>query len=92
MAYFHYRCGERISLLNDNCTAVRSDSEFDYGLVISAEPLVNDVLFEIKIDRKVITYFHYPFTILIFNVTYISGEFMVGRFGNRCSRLRSTTF
>ncbi|EFA04682.2 bluestreak [Tribolium castaneum] len=53
MAYFHYRCGERITLLNDNCTAVRSDSDFDNGLVITAEPLVNDVLFEIKIDRKV---------------------------------------
>lgn len=54
MAYFHYRCGERITLLNDNCTAVRSDSDFDNGLVITAEPLVSDVLFEIKIDRKVI--------------------------------------
>ncbi|XP_063932045.1 neuralized-like protein 4 isoform X2 [Zophobas morio] len=53
MAYFHYRCGERITLLNDNCTAVRSDSDFDNGLVITAEPLVSDVLFEIKIDRKV---------------------------------------
>jgi neuralized-like protein 4 len=53
MAYFHYRCGERITLLNDNCTAVRSDSDFDNGLVITAEPLVNDVLFEIRIDRKV---------------------------------------
>ncbi|XP_060517593.1 neuralized-like protein 4 isoform X2 [Cylas formicarius] len=53
MAYFHYRCGERITLLNDNCTAVRNDSEFDHGLVITAEPLVNDVLFEIVIDRKV---------------------------------------
>ncbi|KAK9728651.1 Neuralized [Popillia japonica] len=53
MAYFHYRCGERITLLNDSCTAVRNDSEFDHGIVVSAEPLVNDVLFEIKIDRKV---------------------------------------
>ncbi|XP_057662897.1 neuralized-like protein 4 [Diorhabda carinulata] len=53
MAYFHYRCGERITLINDNCTAVRNESEFDHGLVISAEPLQNDVLFEIKIDKKV---------------------------------------
>ncbi|CAH0558081.1 unnamed protein product [Brassicogethes aeneus] len=53
MAYFHYRCGERITLTNDNCTAIRNDSDFDHGLVISAEPLVNDVLFEVKIDRKV---------------------------------------
>ncbi|KAG5890383.1 hypothetical protein JTB14_029747 [Gonioctena quinquepunctata] len=53
MAYFHYRCGERITLINENCTAIRNESEFDHGLVISAEPLVNDVLFEIKIDKKV---------------------------------------
>ncbi|XP_018330775.1 neuralized-like protein 4 isoform X2 [Agrilus planipennis] len=53
MAYFHYRCGERITLENDNCTAVRNDSDFDHGLVITAEPLVNDVLFEVRIDRMV---------------------------------------
>ncbi|XP_045470918.1 neuralized-like protein 4 [Harmonia axyridis] len=53
MAYFHYRCGERITLSNENCTAERNDSDFDHGLVITAEPLQNDVLFEIKIDRKV---------------------------------------
>lgn len=54
MSYFHYRCGERITLLNDNCTAVRNDSDFDHGIVLSAEPLVNDIIFEIKIDKKVI--------------------------------------
>ncbi|KAK5646861.1 hypothetical protein RI129_005325 [Pyrocoelia pectoralis] len=53
MAYFHYRCGERITLQNDNCTATRNDNDFDHGLVITAEPLVNDVLFEVRIDRKV---------------------------------------
>ncbi|XP_076270318.1 neuralized E3 ubiquitin protein ligase 4 isoform X2 [Rhynchophorus ferrugineus] len=53
MAYFHYRCGERITLINENTTAIRNDSEFDHGLVISAEPLMNDVLFEVIIDRKV---------------------------------------
>lgn len=59
MSYFHYRCGERITLLNDNCTALRNDSDFDHGIVLSAEPLVNDTLFEIKIDKKVIAlYFH----------------------------------
>lgn len=60
MAYFHYRCGERITLINDSCTAFRNDSEFDHGLVISAEPLVNDVLFEIKIDRKVSKCSYFP--------------------------------
>lgn len=54
MSYFHYRCGERITLTNDNCTAIRNETEFDHGLVISAEPLLNDVLFEIKIDKKVV--------------------------------------
>ncbi|CAG9771302.1 unnamed protein product [Ceutorhynchus assimilis] len=53
MAYFHYRCGERITLINENTTAIRNDSEFDHGLVITAEPLMNDVLFEVIIDRKV---------------------------------------
>lgn len=38
---------------NENCTAVRNENDFDHGLVITAEPLVNDVLFEVKIDRKV---------------------------------------
>ncbi|XP_050309268.1 neuralized-like protein 4 [Anthonomus grandis grandis] len=53
MAYFHYRCGERITLINENTTAIRNDSEFDHGLVITAEPLMNDILFEVIIDRKV---------------------------------------
>lgn len=53
MSYFHYRCGERITLINDYCTAVRNDSDFDHGVVITAEPLFNDVLFEVKIDKKV---------------------------------------
>lgn len=59
MSYFHYRCGERITLTNDNCTAIRNESEFDHGLVITAEPLQNDVLFEIKIDKKVSKMFLY---------------------------------
>lgn len=53
MSYFHYRCGERISLINENSTAIRNDRDFDHGIVLTAEPLVNDTLFEIKIDRKV---------------------------------------
>lgn len=53
MACFHDRCGERVTLLNENRTAVRDFSEFNHGLVLSAEPLANDVLFEVKIDQKV---------------------------------------
>lgn len=55
MSFFHYRCGERITLLNDYCTAVRNDSDFDHGVVITGEPLLPDALFEIKIDKKVNT-------------------------------------
>lgn len=53
MSSFHERCGERVTLLNENRTAIRDYSEFNHGLVITAEPLANDVLFEIKIDKKV---------------------------------------
>lgn len=53
MAYFHYRCGERITLLNENCTAIRNDADFDHGIVVTAEPLQHDVLFEVKIDRLI---------------------------------------
>lgn len=53
MACFHDRCGERVTLINDNRTALRDFSEFNHGLVVSAQPLVNDVLFEVKIDKKV---------------------------------------
>ncbi|KAG6443228.1 hypothetical protein O3G_MSEX002723 [Manduca sexta] len=50
---FHRRCGDRVTLLNDNLTAVRNFVEFNHGLILSAEPLKDDVLFEICIDRKV---------------------------------------
>lgn len=54
MACFHDRCGEKVTLLNGNRSAIREYNEFNHGLVITAEPLVNDVLFEVKIDKKVI--------------------------------------
>ncbi|CAH0402005.1 unnamed protein product [Chilo suppressalis] len=50
---FHRRCGDRVTLLNDNLTAVRNFVEFNHGLILSAEPLKDDILFEICIDRKV---------------------------------------
>lgn len=53
---FHSRCGERVKLSNDNRTASRSILEFNYGVVVSSEPLVDDELFEIRIDKKVIYY------------------------------------
>lgn len=52
---FHTKCGRRITLTNNNRTATRSISDFNHGLVLSAEPLVDDVLFEVRIDEKVST-------------------------------------
>ncbi|XP_015586465.1 neuralized-like protein 4 [Cephus cinctus] len=53
---FHRRCGDRVNLINNNCTAVRNFSEYNYGLVLSAEPLKDDELFEIRIDKKMISW------------------------------------
>lgn len=53
---FHPRCGESVKLTNDNKTATRNLAEFNYGLVFSKEPLVDDELFEIRIDKKVSMY------------------------------------
>ncbi|XP_060809528.1 neuralized-like protein 4 isoform X2 [Amyelois transitella] len=50
---FHRRCGDRVTLLNDNSTAIRNFVEFNHGLILSAEPLKNDIMFEVCIDRKV---------------------------------------
>uniref|UniRef100_A0A182QPD3 NHR domain-containing protein n=1 Tax=Anopheles farauti TaxID=69004 RepID=A0A182QPD3_9DIPT len=50
---FHRRCGQRIILTNGNRTAMRNVSEFNHGLVLSAEPLQDDVLFEVRIDEKI---------------------------------------
>lgn len=50
---FHRRCGDRVTLLNDYSTAVRNFVEFNHGLILSAEPLTDNVIFEVCIDRKV---------------------------------------
>ena len=50
---FHPNCGKRIVLSNNNRTATRNVTEFNHGLVLSTQPLVDDFLFEIKIDEKV---------------------------------------
>ncbi|XP_067005004.1 neuralized-like protein 4 [Anabrus simplex] len=52
-AMFHRRCGERVTLTNGSRTAVRNFSEFNYGLVLSNEPLVDNQLFEVRIDKKI---------------------------------------
>ncbi|CAL7942693.1 unnamed protein product [Xylocopa violacea] len=53
---FHQRCGHRVTLTNNNCTAIREFSEYNYGLVLSAEPLKDDELFEVRIDKKIISW------------------------------------
>ncbi|XP_050683839.1 neuralized-like protein 4 isoform X3 [Leptidea sinapis] len=53
MMRFHRRCGDRVTLLHDNKTAVRNFVEFNHGLILSAEPLQDDIIFEVTIDRKV---------------------------------------
>lgn len=53
MMAFHTNCGKRITLKNNNRTATRNISEFNHGLVLSALPIENDTLFEVKIDEKV---------------------------------------
>ncbi|KAH9628013.1 hypothetical protein HF086_017988 [Spodoptera exigua] len=50
---FHRRCGDRVTLLNENSTAVRNFVEFNHGLILSSEPLKDDVIFEVTVDRKV---------------------------------------
>lgn len=50
---FHTACGNRISLLNGNKTAKRNLSEFNHGLVFSKEPLHDNSLFEVRIEKKV---------------------------------------
>ena len=52
---FHSRTGSLVTLSNGNKTAHRNHpgQEFNNGVVISAEPLTINQLFEVKIDRKV---------------------------------------
>ncbi|KAJ6638138.1 Neuralized-like protein 4, partial [Pseudolycoriella hygida] len=50
---FHWNCGKRITLSNNNSTATRSFNEFNHGIVLSAAPLEDNVLFEVRIDQKV---------------------------------------
>lgn len=50
---FHSNCGKRITLKNNNRTATRNVSEFNHGLVLSAAPIADDILFEVRIDEKV---------------------------------------
>lgn len=54
---FHRRCGSRIHLSNLNRTARRNINDYNHGLVLSAEPMVDDVWFQVRIDEKVCVIF-----------------------------------
>lgn len=54
---FHQRCGRRITLSNCNRTATRSVRDFSHALVFSDEPLIDDVLFEVVIEKKAIFFY-----------------------------------
>ena len=55
---FHRRCGSMVTVSNNGRTAQRNHpaQEFNNGVVLSAEPMRDNELFEVKIDRKVTTY------------------------------------
>ena len=54
---FHRCCGSMATVSNNGRTAQRNHpaQEFNNGVVISAEPMRDNHLFEVKIDRKVHT-------------------------------------
>ena len=55
MASFYTRHGALVQLSNNSRTATRSNpaQEFNNGVVLSADPLKNNQLFEVRIDKKV---------------------------------------
>lgn len=50
---FHRRCGSRIHLSNSNCTARRNINDYNHGIVLSSEPIIDDQWFQVQIDEKV---------------------------------------
>lgn len=52
---FHHKTGVMVTLTNGEKTACRNNpyQEFNNGLVISSEPLQDDQLFEVRIDKQV---------------------------------------
>lgn len=55
MAVFSPRTGSLVTLSNNRRTAYRNHpaQEFNNGVVLSEEPLKDNQLFEVKIDKKV---------------------------------------
>lgn len=69
MAAFHQKCGDRVILTNNHKTAVRNFSEFNNGIVLSSEPLSDNSLFQVKIEKAVslIQHFFLTFCFVIIN-------------------------
>ena len=61
MAQFHSRTGTLVTLSNGNKSAQRNmpQQEFNNGVVLSAEPLHDNQLFEVRIDKKVSQHFKF---------------------------------
>ena len=57
-AVFHGQAGSLVTLTNQNRTAHRNHptQEFNNGVVLSAEVLKDNQLFEVRIDKKVILF------------------------------------
>ncbi|XP_076042886.1 neuralized-like protein 4 isoform X2 [Oratosquilla oratoria] len=57
-AMFHPRCGRCVVLSNGNKTACRTNptQEFNRGLIFSLEPIKDNEIFEVKIDKKLNTW------------------------------------
>jgi len=53
MSGFHPKCGDRVVFLNNNTTAIRAIWEFNHGIVLSNTPLVDNFLFQVRIERAV---------------------------------------
>ncbi|CAD5111986.1 DgyrCDS1240 [Dimorphilus gyrociliatus] len=55
MAQFHKKCGSLVKLTDDRRTAIRERSahEFNNGIVLSADPLKDDAVFEVKIEKMI---------------------------------------
>ena len=50
---FHRKCGKRITLSNNNRTALRNTNEFNHGCCMSDRELEDGFIFEVRIDLKV---------------------------------------
>ncbi|KAL7035128.1 hypothetical protein ACKWTF_008239 [Chironomus riparius] len=50
---FHPNHGKRIELKNESKTAIRNINEFNHGIVLSKTPLIDDLKFEVRIDKRI---------------------------------------